>query len=84
MYTENITVDGITYKMINDAEIRQELLPGHSEATAYGSWFCVRADETADDIGTVSLYEFKYVLIDPYEEDLERDEEALWASLHHD
>ena len=65
MYTENITVNGITYKMIDEAEIRQELLPSHREATAYGSWLCVRADEQPDDIGTVALYEFKYVLIDP-------------------
>ena len=65
MYTENITVNGITYKMIDEAEISQETLPGHNEATAYGSWLGVMADEKPDEFGTVSIYEFKYVLIDP-------------------
>jgi hypothetical protein len=73
MYTENITVNGITYKMIGEAELNQETLPGHSEATAYGSWFGVRSDEQPDEIGTAGLYEFKYVLIDP--EDYENGSE---------
>jgi hypothetical protein len=64
MYTENITVNGIAYKMIDEAEIHQELLPGHRESTAYGSWFCVKADDQPDEIGAVKLYEFKYVLMD--------------------
>lgn len=82
MYTENITVNGITYKMINEACIRQETLPMHEEATAYGAWFCVKADEIPDESGTVALYEFKYVLMDAedYESGSEWYDNVDWES----
>ena len=82
MYTESITVNGITYKMIDDPEILQELLPMRKEATAYGSWFCVKADEIPDEIGTVALYEFKYVLIatEDYENGSEWYDNIDWES----
>lgn len=62
---EYITVNNVKYKMLGKAEIRQETLPGHSEATAYASRLCVKADETPDEAGTLALYECKYVLLDP-------------------
>lgn len=81
-YTENITVNGVTYKMIGEAEICQEILPGHSEATAYGSWFCVKADDKPDEFGAVDVYEFKYVLMnsEDYENGSEWYDNVDWEA----
>lgn len=78
MITDLIVVDGIVYRPIGDAEIRQELLPGHRDASFYGSLLCVHAAETPDDLGTIALYELKYVL--PDQEDYENGPE-WWDNI---
>lgn len=82
MYTDEITINGTTYKMIDEAEIGQEILPGHNEATAYGYWLCVNADEQPDEFGTVTLHKFKFVLIDheDYENGSEWWENVDWEA----
>lgn len=82
LYTDTITVDGDVYKMIDEAEVRQELLPDQNEATAYGAWDCIREGDAPDEIGTVPLYTFKYVLLaqEDYENGAEWYDNVDWEA----
>ena len=64
MYTDKITINGTTYKMIDEAEVTNLGAP----AEAVCVWYGVRADDQPDKFGCLSLYQFRYSIPEPDEE----------------